>query len=119
MVKTIGDEVFFTAPSADAVCRIGTDVCQAATDDPVLPPARGAVDIGLAIPREGDYFGPLVNLLSRLVKVGAPGELVATEVVATDLNADAWLLTPLEPADLRGVKGPVRTFHVERRPVAD
>jgi adenylate cyclase len=119
VIKTIGDEVFFTAPSADAACRIGTEVCRAATDDPVLPTARGAVGIGLAIPREGDYFGPLVNLLSRLVKVGAPGELVVTEAVATDLKPDMWLLKPLEPADLRGIEGPVRTFHVERRQVAD
>jgi adenylate cyclase len=119
VVKTIGDEVFFTAPSADAACRIGTAVCQAATEDPVLPTARGAVGIGLAIPREGDYFGPLVNLLSRLVKVGAPGELVVTEAVATDLKPDTWLLKPLEPADLRGIEGAVRTFHVEQRQVAD
>ena len=43
VVKTIGDEVFFSAPSADAACRIGTAVCEAAAADPVLPPARGAV----------------------------------------------------------------------------
>ena len=73
LVKTIGDEVFFAAPTADAACRIGVEVCRAAAEDDVLPPARGAVGIGAAIPREGDYFGPLVNLLARLVKVGAPG----------------------------------------------
>ena len=39
-------------------------------DDAVLPPARGAVGVGPVTPREGDYFGPLVNLLSRLVKSG-------------------------------------------------
>ena len=43
--------------------------------------------IGLATPREGDYFGPLVNLLSRLVKAGAPGEVVVTEAAAADLPA--------------------------------
>jgi len=116
VVKTIGDEVFFTAPTAEAACRIGTEVCQAAVDDPVLPSARGAVGVGPATPREGDYFGPLVNLLSRLVKVGAPGELVVTESVAADLERDRWEVHPLEPADLRGITEPVRAFTVEPRP---
>jgi adenylate cyclase len=118
VVKTIGDEVFFTAPTSGAACRIGTDVCRAAAQDPRLPPARGAVGIGAAIPREGDYFGPLVNLLARLVKAGAPGELVVTEAVVEDLPPDQWLVEPLEPADLRGIEGPVRVFTVEPRPAA-
>ena len=86
VIKTIGDEVFFAAPTADAACRIGVEVCRAAADDEVLPPARGAVGIGPATPREGDYYGPLVNLLARLVKTGAPGEVVVTEAVAKELS---------------------------------
>jgi adenylate cyclase len=118
VVKTIGDEVFFSAPTADAACRIGTAVCEAAAADPVLPPARGAVGVGLAIPREGDYFGPLVNLLSRLVKVGAPGDLVVTDGAAGGLSPDTWDLHPIEPVGLRGIEEPVRAFVVELRPGA-
>ncbi len=118
VVKTIGDEVFFSAPTADAACRIGTAVCEAAAGDPLLPSARGAVGIGLATPREGDYFGPLVNLLARLVKVGAPGELVVTEPAAAELSLAEWSLRPVAPADLRGIQGPVRAFVVEPRTVA-
>ena len=113
LVKTIGDEVFFAAPTADAACRIGVEVCRAAAEDDVLPPARGAVGVGVAIPREGDYFGPLVNLLARLVKVGAPGELVATEAAVAELSPEAWSVRPLEPVELRGFEGPVQAFHVE------
>ena len=113
LVKTIGDEVFFAAPTADAACRIGVEVCRAAAEDDVLPPARGAVGVGPAIPREGDYFGPLVNLLARLVKVGAPGELVATEAAVAELSPDEWSVRPLEPVELRGFESPVQAFHVE------
>ncbi len=115
VVKTIGDEVFFAAPSADAACRIGLEVCRAAAQDDVLPPARGAVGAGAVTPREGDYFGPMVNLLSRLVKVAAPGEMVVTEAGAAELSGAEWLLEPLEPASLRGIDGPVQAFHVEHR----
>ncbi len=72
VIKMIGDEVFFAAPTAEAACRVAVEVCRAAAEDDVLPPARGVVGIGAATPREGDYFGPLVNLLARLVKTGCP-----------------------------------------------
>jgi adenylate cyclase len=116
LVKTIGDEVFFSAPTADAASRIGVEVCRAAAEDDVLPPARGAVGVGAAVPREGDYFGPLVNLLARLVKVGAPGELVATEAAVAELSPQEWSVRPLDPVELRGFEGPVQAFHVEHRP---
>ena len=115
VVKTIGDAVFFAAPDADAACRIGTEVCRAAGEDDVLPSARGAVGLGPVTPREGDYFGPLVNLLARLVKAGAPGELVVTEAAAIALSADRWSLRELEPTALRGVDDAVPAFVVEPR----
>jgi adenylate cyclase len=115
VVKMIGDEVFFAAPTAAAACRIGLEVCEAAAADQVLPPARGAVGIGPATPREGDYFGPMVNLLSRLVKTAAPGELVVTEAVVNVLSPEEWSLRPLEPTLVRGVERLVPSFHVEHR----
>ena len=113
VVKMIGDEVFFAAPTADAACRIGVDVIRAAAEDDVLPPARGAVGLGSATPREGDYFGPLVNLLSRLVKAGAPGQLVVTERTVAALAPDDWAVRPLEVEHLRGIDQPVKAFVVE------
>ena len=119
VVKMIGDAVFFAAPTVEAACRIALEVCRAAAQDDVLPPARGAVGVGPATPREGDYFGPLVNLLSRLVKAGAPGEVVVTEAVAEELPADEWVVRLLEPAVLRGIDVAVRAFSVDHRSLAD
>ena len=112
VVKMIGDEAFFAAPSVDDACRIGAEMCQMAADDPVLPPARAAVGFGPVTPREGDYFGPLVNVVSRLVKVAAPGELVATEEAVSRLPEDRWELRELDPQQLRGVDHDVRAFAV-------
>ena len=50
VVKMIGDEVFFVAPSVDTACRIALDVCGAVAVDPLLPAARGAVGYGLVTP---------------------------------------------------------------------
>jgi class 3 adenylate cyclase len=112
VIKMIGDEAFFTAPSADAACRVAIEVCRAAAQDPMLPPARAAVGQGLVTPREGDYFGPLVNVVSRLVKVAAPGDLVVTEEVASALPPDRWTVRDLGPTEVRGVEEPVRVFAV-------
>jgi adenylate cyclase len=115
VVKMIGDEVFFAAPTVDAACRIGAEVCQAAATDASLPSARGAVGFGPVTPREGDYFGPLVNLVSRLVKVAAPGALVVTEQAEAELPADRWLRVELDPQRVRGLESPVSVFAVIRR----
>jgi adenylate cyclase len=103
VIKMIGDEVFFAASSVEAACQIGLEVCGAAGADPVLPAARGAIGYGNVTPREGDYFGPLVNLLSRLVKVAAPGELVLTDRAAEALPPDRWSLRELGPQSVRGL----------------
>jgi adenylate cyclase len=110
VVKMIGDEVFFTAPSVDAASRIGTEICRTASLDLLLPPARGAVGYGLVTPREGDYFGPLVNLVSRLVKGAPPGAIVVTAEAAEALSGGSWALEELEPLTVRGLGQPVRAF---------
>jgi adenylate cyclase len=115
VVKMIGDEAFFTAPSVDAACRIAIEVCRAAAEDPLLPLARGAVGYGPVTPREGDYFGPLVNLVSRLVKAPEPGAVAVTEEAAELLHNDRWKLRELDVPPLRGVEQPVRAFVVTDR----
>jgi adenylate cyclase len=114
VIKMIGDEVFFAAPTADAACQIGVDVCAAAKADPLLPSARGAVGFGLATPREGDYFGPLVNLVSRLTKTARPEVLVVTRRAAEALTAGDWNLRELDPEPVRGLEDPVTVFAVTR-----
>jgi adenylate cyclase len=112
VIKMIGDEVFFAAPSVDSACQIGTEVCRAVATDPVLPPARGAIGYGLVASREGDYFGPLVNLIARLVKTALPGDLLATEEAADALVGNRWTMDELEPQSVRGHDSPVRVFVV-------
>ena len=111
----IGDEVFFVAPSVDIACRIALDVCGAVAVNPLLPAARGAVGYGLVTPREGDYFGPLVNLVSRLVKRAEPGAVVVTADAAAALPDDGgWTRDEIGLESLRGVERPVSVVAVHR-----
>jgi adenylate cyclase len=112
VVKMIGDAAFFASPSVDAACAVALEVCRAASDDPVLPPARAAVVHGAATSREGDYFGPVVNVVSRLVKVAEPNTVVVTDEAAAELSADRWTLRDVGLQSLDGIDQPVHAFEV-------
>ena len=76
VVKMIGDEVFFTAPTAEAACRIGTEVCRAAAEDPVLPPRPGGRGHGPGHPARGRLLRAAREPAVAADQAGAPGELV-------------------------------------------
>jgi adenylate cyclase len=110
VVKLIGDGVMFVAPSGAHVARIASDLVRALTADDTLPAARGAAGFGTVAARDGDYFGPLVNLVARAVKVAAPGGVVVTEAVADDLADTGFDFVELPEPALRGIDEPGRLF---------
>jgi adenylate cyclase len=111
VVKLIGDEVMFIAPTGTDTARIALDLCQTVAADTALPGARAAVGFGTVASRDGDYFGPLVNLVARAVKVAEPGSVVVTDAVRDELAASpAWSLVELSVPQLRGIDEPVRLF---------
>lgn len=77
MVKLIGDEAMFVARNAKTACEIGLALADAFKDDPVLPDVRVGLAAGQVVIREGDYYGPIVNLAARVVKRSAPGVVLA------------------------------------------
>jgi len=114
VVKLIGDEAMFMAPTGADVARIALELCRAVADDTALPEARGAAGYGTVGARDGDYFGPLVNLVARAVKLADAGSVVVTESVRQQLGSPApgehWALAELPDRALRGIEEPVRLF---------
>ena len=72
IVKTIGDEVMFIADRPQSGAQIALELSAASTRDPVLPQARAGLAVGSVLSREGDYFGAVVNLASRLTRLAFP-----------------------------------------------
>src|SRR4051812_5532439 len=99
VVKLIGDEILYTAPDEHAACAIALQLGRRFADHPRVPPTRAGVASGDVLLRDGDVFGPVVNLAARAVKLAEPGELVA----ADDVLATADLAG--EPVDLPDLKG--------------
>jgi adenylate cyclase len=116
VVKLIGDEAMIVASSAATVCRIALSLCRAVTADPTLPGVRAGVGYGDVTWRGGDYVGPLVNLVARMVKVADEATVVVTAEVRVQLEADrsesgdSWLVADIGTHPLRGIDEPTRLF---------
>ncbi|HEV2369267.1 MAG TPA: hypothetical protein VGR90_05295, partial [Acidimicrobiales bacterium] len=100
VVKMIGDEAMIVAPDASSLVGAATALCAAVHEDADLPDARGAVGFGPVFTRDGDYFGPVVNLASRCVKLADPGSVVVTEETRAALVSSGWTgpIGPRSPA---------------------
>lgn len=99
VVKIIGDEVMVSALSADAACDIALGIIEEFRTGGSAP--RGGLAAGEVIGRLGDFFGPVVNLASRLVDQAVPGEVLA------DAGVHGQITGPFrcEPAGRRMLKG--------------
>lgn len=81
VVKMIGDEVMFVADTPLAGARIGLRLAELYGDDDLLSDVRVGLAVGPVLVQDGDYFGPVVNLASRIVRIADPGTvLVADEL---------------------------------------
>ena len=96
----------FTSIDPSAACRLAIEFRN--TVDTTTGRPRGGVAYGEVITRHGDYYGPIVNLASRLTDEAIPGEILVPEAlrdVASDLA--------FEPAGRRELKGfdePIAVF---------
>jgi adenylate cyclase len=99
LVKLIGDEVLFTTADADSGVGIALDLASALSEHPEVPPSRAGLAYGRVMKREGDVFGPVVNLASRVVDEAEPAELLTTAEVAELAHCRS------EPAGRRHLKG--------------
>ncbi|MFI6811402.1 adenylate cyclase regulatory domain-containing protein [Nonomuraea sp. NPDC050328] len=74
LVKTLGDEVLFTAPTAQVAAAVALDL--------VGPELRIGLAYGPVVPMMGDVFGTTVNLASRLTGLARPGTVLIDQALA-------------------------------------
>ena len=88
VVKMIGDEVMFVVPTATGAAQIGLSLAEAYADDDLLSDVRVALAVGPVLVKDGDYYGPVVNLASRLVGVAHPGTVLISDEFRDALAAE-------------------------------
>jgi adenylate cyclase len=86
VVKMIGDEVMFVVQTATSAAQIGLSLAEAYAGDELLPDVRVALAIGPVLVQDGDFYGPVVNLASRLVGVANPGTVLISDKLRSALG---------------------------------
>jgi adenylate cyclase len=105
IVKTIGDEVLFTADDPHDAARIALRLLQAVEADDKLPPVRAGVAYGPVVMRLGDVYGQPVNIASRLTTVARTDSVLVDEQLAEQLrDDDGFVLHALGPVAVRGYR---------------
>jgi adenylate cyclase len=104
VVKLIGDEVLYTSGDESSACTIALSLTATFKDHPIVPQVRAGVASGEVLLRDGDVFGPVVNLAARVVKVAAAAEVVAPVAVA---RAAGIAGEPLGQHQLKGFAGDI------------
>jgi adenylate cyclase len=89
LVKTLGDEVLFSADTARTGAEIGLSVAEAVREDAGIPDVRVGMAYGPVLPLRGDVFGTTVNLASRLTEMARPGTTLVDAGLAAELRDDA------------------------------
>jgi adenylate cyclase len=102
VVKLIGDEAMFVCPSAAEAARAALGMI-GESGRAELPPSRGGLAVGPLLLRGGDYFGPAVNLASRLVDKAEPGTVLIDRAFRDQLEGGAFELRELGPLELKGI----------------
>ena len=114
VVKMIGDEVMFAADDAVAGAEIGLGLVEAYGAGAANLDVRVGLAWGPTLSWEGDLFGPVVNLASRLVNVARPATVLASAELGERLGTEpAYLLRHLRAVRLKGI-GRVRPWVVRR-----
>jgi adenylate cyclase len=115
IVKTLGDEVLFSAETAKAGAEIGLSAAEAVRDDAGIPDVRVGMAYGPVLPLRGDVFGTTVNLASRLTSMARPGAALVDAGLAAELRDDgAYELSRIRARHAHGL-GLIQPY-VLRRP---
>jgi adenylate cyclase len=129
LVKLIGDAVMFVAVDAEPAVDIALRLVEAFAERSEHLTPRGGIAVGEVLMRGGDYYGPVVNLASRIGDLAVPNEILVTNDVYLRIEfADADLSKTLGPGragayvfesagrrTLKGFDEPVKLYSVTRR----
>lgn len=88
VVKMIGDEVMFMTDSVRSGAELALDMAATYREAEHLSDVRVGLASGRVLERDGDIYGTVVNLASRIVNVAYPGAVVVSPDVRDALMDD-------------------------------
>lgn len=108
VIKTIGDEVMSTFPTADDALDAARDMQMAITKGDIAPEGvalaiRVGCDFGPVVPEKSDVFGSTVHSANRMTSQAKASQIVTTSNMVDQLSAE-WR-TSVRQIDVAAVKG--------------
>jgi len=104
VVKMIGDEVMFVVEDPEAAAEIALELADASRDADQLTDVRVGMALGPALEREGDVYGPTVNLASRATGIAYPGTVVVSAELREALgDHPGYVLRSIRPRTLKNI----------------
>ncbi len=95
VIKTIGDEIMCTFPTADNAVEAGTDMHKALEHMPVIdklgcttPNIYVGIHEGPVIREGGDVFGDAVNVAARMVSIAKQRQIITTKQTTEALSPE-------------------------------
>lgn len=115
LVKLIGDAAMLVSSEPEALGEAALSLVEVAdAEGQDFPQLRVGVAHGAAIGRGGDFYGPPVNLASRITAVARPGSVLASDE-AKKAMGDRFDYSLAGERRLKGISGRVKLFRVRRR----
>ncbi|HEX6422904.1 MAG TPA: adenylate/guanylate cyclase domain-containing protein [Acidimicrobiales bacterium] len=104
VVKMIGDEVMFTVDAPAAAAEIGLALAEGTRGADELSDLRVGLAHGPLLEREGDLYGTVVNLASRITAIAFPGSIVVSESLRDRLRDHPdYRLRSMRPRHLKDI----------------
>jgi adenylate cyclase len=123
VIKTVGDEVMATFPSADDAMNAANQMQKRInnTGRPDTDAAPVAIRIGChfgsVVAEDRDIFGAAVNTASRMTSQAKAGQILTTDVTVQQLSGE-WqaLVRQIDMASVKGYSGEMAVFEVLWQP---
>ena len=114
-IKTIGDEVMLVSPEPSALLDAMLQLVEITDEDDEVPSLRAGVASGMAVSREGDWFGSPVNLAARVTGAARPGSVLVAEAAREAIGDDERFTWSFAGArHLEGIKPDIKLFRARR-----
>lgn len=110
LVKTIGDAVFVTSPTAAAGIELVERLLMQTSSQVAFPSLRAGLHFGEAVQRDHDIFGAAVNLAARVAAEAFAGEVICTQPIADAAKDQDIPVVELGPVPLKNVRKSIELF---------
>lgn len=116
IVKMIGDAAMFSVLDPVHGATVALEINEAVAAEPALGSVRVGLAYGPALSRDGDLYGPVVNMASRLVGLGRAGAVNVSQEMRDAIAGDRrFALRSMGDKALKGI-GTARVYRLRPGP---